>query len=533
MKKIAVFVYLLLSAFILPAQTQTTIYAGTIAGYRESMGFKTGQLIIYNLVTGQQEIHLINIKANGDFYVNFPLVRNQEGWLSFPFFHSQVYFEPGKKHMQDFKISDTWEVTSMFKGDGALINNDINKVRPILMDYNWDAIEADIYQLTPDQYKAYFLSIKAHKLKLIDSVAKATGMDETAYKLARLNVEYAIASSLMACNDRLESAYRKKNNISFENRTPVLVPLKLGPDYYDFLKSIKYNDPSALASYNYAEFMNRLKFIEPVYHEARIGGPDDEKELSLFKAQDTSKQEVKTMIKFYEDRILHQALPPGAREKAWPVVLKSLLNTDVSLELDLMYLQTVSQHMDTEKDTLSDATLAEVKTTIKHKFLLNDLSAFNNKLKQNINEAKIKTGYTYNQMEAAVPDDSFFVKILDRYKGKVIFIDFWATWCSPCLQGIQQIAPLKEELSDNKNVVFLYITNPSSPEKNYSITMPGIKGEHYRVSTDQYNILSKIFQITGIPHYAIINKQGEIVNRHFLWTETDQIKQQLAALENE
>ena len=63
--------------------------------------------------------------------------------------------------------------------------------------------------------------------------------------------------------------------------------------------------------------------------------------------------------------------------------------------------------------------------------------------------------------------------------------------------------------------------------------MPGIKGEHYRVTQDQYNVLSKQFQITGIPHYAVINKRGGVVDGNFQWGQTDQIKKQLMALANE
>ncbi|TWW00098.1 TlpA family protein disulfide reductase [Chitinophaga pinensis] len=63
--------------------------------------------------------------------------------------------------------------------------------------------------------------------------------------------------------------------------------------------------------------------------------------------------------------------------------------------------------------------------------------------------------------------------------------------------------------------------------------MPGIKGEHYRLSTDQFNQLSAMFKIVGIPHYAIVDKHGVIVNSNFGWTQNDQVKEQLLRLENE
>ena len=112
-------------------------------------------------------------------------------------------------------------------------------------------------------------------------------------------------------------------------------------------------------------------------------------------------------------------------------------------------------------------------------------------------------------------------------------LSFWATWCVPCMNSIKEMAPLKEELAQNKDIVFLYITNPSSPEKAYHTVMPGIKGEHYRVTNDQYNLLAKQFQVTGIPHYALVNKRGGVVDGHFRWSKTDEIKKRLMDLVNE
>ena len=92
---------------------------------------------------------------------------------------------------------------------------------------------------------------------------------------------------------------------------------------------------------------------------------------------------------------------------------------------------------------------------------------------------------------------------------------------------------MKEEMAQNKEIVFLYITNPSSPEKAYKTIMPGIKGEHYRLNEDQYNWLANQFNVTGIPHYALINKAGKVIDKDFKWYQTDEIKKHLIALADE
>ncbi|MBK5279104.1 MAG: TlpA family protein disulfide reductase [Bacteroidia bacterium] len=47
---------------------------------------------------------------------------------------------------------------------------------------------------------------------------------------------------------------------------------------------------------------------------------------------------------------------------------------------------------------------------------------------------------------------------LDQYKGKTIFINFWATWCKPCLQEMPSIERLQNQLKDD-NIIFLFASN--------------------------------------------------------------------------
>jgi len=532
MKNLTVLLCLLYSINVAYAQYKETTYTGTIKGYSINMGFRTAQVIINNIVTGKQEVYLIEIQSDGTYSARFPLLRSQECLVTFPFFYTYVYFEPGKKLIQDFDIADIPKVVSEFKGDRklALINNDINKVRPILSDYNYDVLYADIYQLTPEKYKAYIIKRMDRKLSKIDSVANKEGIGKVGLELARRNIQYQTGYDLITYNHMLDIAYRKKNKLSFASRKPALTPVRLSADYYNFLKGMKY-DQTAMASFNYNPFLNQLMYIDPIYE--KIGRKDYTEAIKQLKTLDTLDKDNKATIEYFESAAWINRSEPGELEKARPIVLKELLNTDSSLGLDLMYLRSESERMDAEKDTLSAAEFANIKSTVKNKFLLADVEELNEKIKASIRSAKTQTGYTYNESPTNTPADSLFVQLMHKFKGKVVFIDFWATWCVPCMISIKEMAPLKEELAQNNDIVFLYITNPSSPEKAYQTVMPGIQGEHYRLTNDQYNLLAKQFQVTGIPHYALVNKRGNVVDGHFRWSQTDEIKKRLMALANE
>jgi thiol-disulfide isomerase/thioredoxin len=55
---------------------------------------------------------------------------------------------------------------------------------------------------------------------------------------------------------------------------------------------------------------------------------------------------------------------------------------------------------------------------------------------------------------------------LDSHKGKVVFINFWATWCKPCIQEMPTLAIAQEKFK-NENIVFLFASNeePDQIEK--------------------------------------------------------------------
>ena len=92
-----------------------------------------------------------------------------------------------------------------------------------------------------------------------------------------------------------------------------------------------------------------------------------------------------------------------------------------------------------------------------------------------------------------------------------------------CRDGIERIKPLKAELAD-KNIVFVYITNPTSPEKTYKEMIPNIRGEHFRLSQDEWNYLVQKFNIYGIPHYELVDKTGKIISGDLIRLDYDGLK---------
>ena len=106
-------------------------------------------------------------------------------------------------------------------------------------------------------------------------------------------------------------------------------------------------------------------------------------------------------------------------------------------------------------------------------------------------------------------------KVLEKFNGNVIYIDFWASWCVPC--RIQM--PFSKKLQDeykNKGVVFLFLSIDESFDK-WKHACKKEKLERLRSNYISPNYSNSIFfkelDVSSIPRYMLFNKKGELIYR--------------------
>ncbi len=105
--------------------------------------------------------------------------------------------------------------------------------------------------------------------------------------------------------------------------------------------------------------------------------------------------------------------------------------------------------------------------------------------------------------------DSIFQRIIEPYKGNVLYVDFWEMSCGPCRAGMLS---MRDEVEANKDkpVKYLYVTD-DTPEKCKSFLEPNnIKGEHIHITRAEWGYLQEKFQFTGIPFVVHVDKQGKV-----------------------
>lgn len=135
----------------------------------------------------------------------------------------------------------------------------------------------------------------------------------------------------------------------------------------------------------------------------------------------------------------------------------------------------------------------------------------------------LATNFHYLELADVAPENTLQF-LLDRYKGNVVMIDLWATWCGPCQLGHREMAPVKEELKD-KNIVYLNITSSTSPFEDWKRMVKDIPGEHYYVSNAQFDALHDLYKsLGGVPAYAIYNPKGELVLQQLGFSSVEPLK---------
>jgi thiol-disulfide isomerase/thioredoxin len=165
----------------------------------------------------------------------------------------------------------------------------------------------------------------------------------------------------------------------------------------------------------------------------------------------------------------------------------------------------------------SDSDLQVMKTRVTNPFLLNKLLELNKYYTElNKQDFIYPASFIPTDDWANINDaDSIFEKITAPYKGKVILMDFWGTWCDPCRRDMESSGDIKKAMR-GKDIVFLYLANnsPESAWKNYikKIQLTGEQIVHYRLPERQQSLLEQKLNVRSFPTYFIIDREGNIRN---------------------
>ena len=130
-----------------------------------------------------------------------------------------------------------------------------------------------------------------------------------------------------------------------------------------------------------------------------------------------------------------------------------------------------------------------------------------------------------SMLQPGQPAPDFTLKDLDgqavslsQFKGKVVLLDFWASWCGPCIGDLPNLRKIKEQVAAQP-VVFLNISlDANEGAWKQAIAKHEIKGVHVR--SEQ---VAQAYNVSGIPRYYLVDPQGLIVEDNLSLWDVDEV----------
>jgi cytochrome c biogenesis protein CcmG/thiol:disulfide interchange protein DsbE len=121
------------------------------------------------------------------------------------------------------------------------------------------------------------------------------------------------------------------------------------------------------------------------------------------------------------------------------------------------------------------------------------------------------------------PDDAK-VNLAD-YKGRVVYLDFWATWCPPCRKSFPWMDEMNARYKD-KGLTIIAV----SVDKKRELIEKFIKkmGPSFTIASDPSGDIAKAYKLRGMPSSYLIDRNGQLVKTHMGFRTKDKAKLETA-----
>ena len=118
---------------------------------------------------------------------------------------------------------------------------------------------------------------------------------------------------------------------------------------------------------------------------------------------------------------------------------------------------------------------------------------------------------------ATIPDTGKSISVAD-YKGKIVYLDFWASWCVPCRQSFPFMNDMQRELGDKGlQIIAIGVDKVPDDAKRFLERYPA----HFTIALDPAGACPRAYQLKGMPSSFIIDAAGSVRAVHIGFRDGD------------
>lgn len=454
--------------------------------YADSVKNVTIQIITYNPITGESRLES-SLDQDKKFNLDVPLecsaaIAGLNVYINKEYYGSCIL---GLNQLQRLKVDITLDSTGDMKmnatGGLELTSDEMTNIIKSTMAFDNYHTWGEYHKMTPEKFAEYELNanLKERMKSALDSLNLSNRV--ITYLANTFDLLYA-RGRLFHYKETAEDSFKRANPKDTTTYTAA-EPTKM---YYSFMKKFNLNNPQYLYSYSYSGFLRAFLEI---------------KAFNIPKIKNTP-------IAIWIDEVKKK--------------IKDVIGFDSGLFYDMLIANAYELQLSDKNDLLTEQQIKNIEEfyKTKNKDIASILLKKNKELKNKLESSRdIKINKT-----PTVAREDLMNSIVSKYKGKVVLVDFWATWCSPCQDAIRDMEALKKDLK-GKNIIFVYITNESSPKDTWADQIKIIGGEHYYLTKEEWEYVISNFGFSYIPAYLIYAPNGTLKDKFDHFPGTDSISE--------